>query len=395
MNMHIMTLPLLLLPVIPAFAADTSIVVYQATQVQVYSDAQGMELMDALRSGDTARATELFDSMVGRREVSLDLSVVQTTICGSLLETALAPPDSSPQREGPALISTRPPGGAASAPKQQVAVAAATPYTPAGTDYVSGASSLTATGAVPYVTAPGTLGQDAALNYNPTGSVLQLGTGIHQVEIRPKNTEPYGVLSVRSSTPNTATAWDIFPNTDPNQGAWIDVCNDDLIANPSVSWRCLVLYATPDAYFIGVHHENWTITPSKPLYIGGEWIEFRANGPFWGHSTGRLEDGALTLFDATTDLPYFGVKKGLGLMRLMNGMQLAWSSTNSIYTPTDTGLTRSAAGVVQATNGSTGYGSVDALGYNAGGVPGVTMTCHGSPTSLTVTSGIITAITCP
>jgi len=394
----IWTISLLLLPVFTAFAADRAgaVVVYRTTQVDgfSFSSTQQTQLTNSLQSGDIVQATALFNSIVGRSEVSLNVPPAvgaMITFLGGLSE----PSDHRvPGNQSGAVLVRAPAGELAPIPKQGAAAGSAANPTASSTDFVSGASTLTSNGAVPYVTAPGVVGQDAGVNYNPAGSVLKLGMGLNQFEIRPKNTESYGVMSVRSSTPNTATGWDIFPNNDPNQGAWIDICNDDLIANPSASWRCLVLYATPGAYFIGVHHLNWTTTPSKPLYIGGQWIEFRANGPFWGHSMGRLEDGAFTLFDATNDLPYFGVKKSLGRMRLMNGMQLAWSGTDSVYTTTDTGLTRSAAGVVRATNGSTGYGRVDALGYMAGGAPGINRTCAGPPTSMTVTSGIITAITC-
>lgn len=58
----------------------------------------------------------------------------------------------------------------------------------------------------------------------------------------------------------------------------------------------------------------------------------------------------------------------------------------------DTGLTRISAGVLKATNGSSGYGAIDASGYSASGTPGVTAGPFTVITSITVKNGLITAI---
>jgi len=262
------------------------------------------------------------------------------------------------------------------------------------TDFVSGASGLSTSGSAPFVISSGSLGVSDSLTFNPKITSLSLGALFNQFELRPMKTHPFGVMQVRSTRINSPTAWDLFPNSDASRGAWIDVCNDDLIANPVANWRCLAAYALPNAYFLGVHHANWTATPSKPLYIGGKWLEFRANGPFWGHSTGRLEDGALTLFDSSVDLPYMSIIKSDGRLRLTSGMQVTWSSTGSVYDSNDAGLVRSTAGAVKITNGSTGYGLLDAGGYSSIGTPGLTKSCVGSIASLTINGGLVTFILC-
>ncbi|MEK7405091.1 MAG: hypothetical protein AAB225_08285, partial [Acidobacteriota bacterium] len=103
-------------------------------------------------------------------------------------------------------------------------------------DAVTGAASLASTGSVPVVASPGKLTAHQGLTYDGPTSTIKLGTGDDGIEIRPKNTETFGVLSVRSATANTPTAWDVFPNGTGQGGlgnrAWIDVCKEDLTTNP-------------------------------------------------------------------------------------------------------------------------------------------------------------------
>lgn len=54
---------------------------------------------------------------------------------------------------------------------------------------------------------------------------------------------------------------------------------------------------------------------------------------------------------------------------------LVWRNLNNVFSgAADTGLIRESAGAVKVTNGASGYGSLDAGGYSASGVTGVTAT---------------------
>jgi hypothetical protein len=76
-----------------------------------------------------------------------------------------------------------------------------------------------------------------------------------------------------------------------------------------------------------------------------------------------------------------------------NTRTLFWSSTVNYYDTADTGLTRGSAGVVKVTNGSSGYGVIDASGHSASGTAGVTAGPFTVITSITVKGGIVTALT--
>lgn len=96
-----------------------------------------------------------------------------------------------------------------------------------------------------------------------------------------------------------------------------------------------------------------------------------ANGNItWGQSSGRL-DGAE--------------------IKMWNGELISWSSTSGLGGTSDAGLARGGAGVVKATNGSSGYGAIDASAYKVSGTAGADFG-PGLPTSITVVKGIITAI---
>jgi hypothetical protein len=71
--------------------------------------------------------------------------------------------------------------------------------------------------------------------------------------------------------------------------------------------------------------------------------------------------------------------------------QLQWnsSSTGAGNTSPDTGLARASAAAVKVTDGSSGYGSIDASAYKVGGVAGVSFS--GVATNLTFVNGLCTA----
>lgn len=76
---------------------------------------------------------------------------------------------------------------------------------------------------------------------------------------------------------------------------------------------------------------------------------------------------------------------------LANQTPLLWSTGTNFYTGTpDIGLIRGGVGILKATNGSTGYGTLDVLGLKASGAAGANFS--GLVTSITVVNGIVTAV---
>lgn len=78
-------------------------------------------------------------------------------------------------------------------------------------------------------------------------------------------------------------------------------------------------------------------------------------------------------------------------IRMGSACYFTWQSTTRQDSGSpDTGMLRSAAGVLKITNGSTGYGTVDASAFKVSGTAGVSFG-PGLPVSITVVNGIITA----
>lgn len=77
---------------------------------------------------------------------------------------------------------------------------------------------------------------------------------------------------------------------------------------------------------------------------------------------------------------------------LQNTAQFAISENNAYNGTADVGFARSSAGVARVSNGSTGRGTLDAAGYQVGGVAGAAGGTFTAITSITVVNGIITAI---
>jgi hypothetical protein len=260
------------------------------------------------------------------------------------------------------------------------------------TNLVTGGTTLTSPGAGLYVLQTGRVTQADNLRFAPASSTLSIGASDDRFDLAPLRTAPHGAMATRSTTLNGPTAWDIFPNTDSTKGAWLDVCVDDVQQPVYVPWRCVIAYATPNAYFLGVHHLDYARTPSKPLYIGASQIEFRFSTP---QTQVMLQEVGMTAFDPATGRPYFSAMKADGRLRLGAAMQFSWSPTDSVYDANDAGVNRKGRGVLQVTNGATQQGTVDASAYQSLGIAGVTVTCTGPPTSVTVRNGIITAVVCP
>lgn len=78
--------------------------------------------------------------------------------------------------------------------------------------------------------------------------------------------------------------------------------------------------------------------------------------------------------------------------KLLSTGAFMFSSDSTSYGTADTGIKRGSAGVLKVTNGSTGYGAVDASSFKVSGTAGATGGTFTAITSITVTNGIITAI---
>lgn len=76
---------------------------------------------------------------------------------------------------------------------------------------------------------------------------------------------------------------------------------------------------------------------------------------------------------------------------LQSTCQFNISSGDAYSGSADVGFARTSAGVARISNGATGRATLDALGYQVGGVAGANFG-PASPTSITVVNGIITAI---
>jgi len=105
---------------------------------------------------------------------------------------------------------------------------------------------------------------------------------------------------------------------------------------------------------------------------------------------GMAFDGASLLFYAggTIASAIYGTQ-----FILRGTQQLLWSSDASYSSTRDAGFERSAAALIKVSNGSGGYGTLDVLGIKVSGVAGANAGPFTVITSITVTNGIVTAIT--
>lgn len=95
---------------------------------------------------------------------------------------------------------------------------------------------------------------------------------------------------------------------------------------------------------------------------------------------------AVAVADNRVALNAFGM--GLG-----SDGYLVFCSGNAISGTQDTGLTRGGVGIIKATAGFSGYGTVDAGDYQVSGVPGVTAGPFTLISSIQVVGGIVTVLT--
>ena len=86
---------------------------------------------------------------------------------------------------------------------------------------------------------------------------------------------------------------------------------------------------------------------------------------------------------------------GIVTNQTRSNSQWSWSSGSvDATTASDTGLARDAAAEVRVTNGSTGHGVLDAASYKVNDAAGASATCASGVDAITVSGGIVTAITC-
>jgi hypothetical protein len=130
--------------------------------------------------------------------------------------------------------------------------------------------------------------------------------------------------------------------------------------------------------------------------VGGHQFEF---GSLGSANSGGV--GNFTLFDNTAIALWLLLNGTNGSLNVASGCNFAWSSNSQGFAAADTGLSRESAGVLKVNNGSTGYGAIDASGYSASGVLGISATITtakitpvtGTNGSMTFVNGILTAQT--
>lgn len=127
---------------------------------------------------------------------------------------------------------------------------------------------------------------------------------------------------------------------------------------------------------------------------GTNWLKYNASGKLTIHETAgnyisTSSFGFLEL--GSNNGPTVGVWGGNGLV-LPYSVSLIWTNGNLNGTR-DSGIKRVSASALKVTDGSTGYGSVDAGGYSASGSVGVTAGPFTVITSIQVKNGIVIGLT--
>ena len=119
---------------------------------------------------------------------------------------------------------------------------------------------------------------------------------------------------------------------------------------------------------------------------------------------GTLASTVLAVIDATATLSLAGSvissSRSDGLYIQYAGAKAVWfcNATSKIGDKLlnfneDVGIARASAGNMKITNGSSGYGTIDASGYSASGTAGVTAGPFTVITGITVKNGLVTALT--
>jgi len=145
--------------------------------------------------------------------------------------------------------------------------------------------------------------------------------------------------------------------------------------------------------FAGNHFDFQTNGVSKlkfngALYFGGDIDIYN------GASASRLYMAGNVIQAYFAGVAHWQVDNGgvmgvRGSISLPSTGSLDFSSTTGFSGSKDVGLARTSAGIARVSNGSSGRGTLDAAGYQVGGVAGVSFS--GVATNLTIVNGIVTA----
>lgn len=194
-----------------------------------------------------------------------------------------------------------------------------------------------------------------------------------------------GVGYLRATTTNTPTVLDIMPNgnggSDPTGVTWIDLCDRDLSAPGSTDFQSLLLACISTGECrVGTHFGG--SGTAQILKLGGSQVQFLSQAFGTATQLGYVRDLGLYVGGSGTEKAHLGV---FGC-KLANSLAVTWQSSGTDINTgtTDTGLSRTAAGVVSAGNGTDAdaSGSFNAASYKVAGtqVVGSQITGYGTPT---------------
>lgn len=247
---------------------------------------------------------------------------------------------------------------------------------------------------------------DRTLTVPATGTAALLGTAnvftaAQQVTLLALGTTPTAAFSLVNSTAAAAGAQQVSPGHIQSGRGWSTNSGG---ASMAVDFRTHVLpvqgAAAPTGQWVlgasinaGAYQNLLTLTTAGLLEfpLANSGISF--NGAFNLYAASNTYLAVLTNLTAGY---YAGVDKWYlsngGTLSLASSGGLIISSTTASTGSADIGFARTSAGVGRISNGSSGRGTLDAAGYQVGGVAGASGT--GTViSSITVTNGIITAIT--
>jgi hypothetical protein len=158
-------------------------------------------------------------------------------------------------------------------------------------------------------------------------------------------------------------------------------------------------FTLPDGNNFVLYSVNTTAGPGFSFVNGSDYtsIFFITGSSTTGYALGA---GHFALQEYISSKVVLDVSN-IGNIGVLEGAQLFWAtSTTQAGSAPDTGLTRESAGLLKVTNGSSGYGAIDASGYSASGTPGISVTIAtakltslGGNGSMTFTNGLLTAQT--
>ncbi len=171
---------------------------------------------------------------------------------------------------------------------------------------------------------------------------------------------PSGGMAIGGSVTSATTGSVLFAGASgvlaqDNANIFFDDTNNRLgigTATPGVALD--ILTTTNNSLRVQSNHTTATGIVLKNTSAGGEGWEFYAGG--------TASPGLFGVYNQTNDKTNLAIAGLSGNQYLRSGSQYAWSTAANYADSTgDTGLARSAAGVVKVTNASTGRGSLEVL----------------------------------